>query len=149
MQLLFGFYCNSALVTHFFNFMLVIYNSYLYKIILKNEHPDAILKFNPSKSRLSNTSARFTNSQKQGFIHILPTADINLPGLQKSQMLSEKVFYKVCSIVCSLRRKMKIRRTLPQVEKLYCNLIPASKDITHFYLGNIWAISSDIMKGTA
>lgn len=71
--------------------MLVIYNSYLYKIIPKNEHPDAILKFNPSKSRLSNPSIRFTNSQKQGFIHILPTADINLLGLQKSQMLSESL----------------------------------------------------------
>lgn len=77
-------------------------------------------------------------------------ADINLRGLQKGQMLSKKVFYKVSSTVCSFRCKMKIRRrTLPKVEKPYCNFNLHPETLLIFTLGNIWAISSNIMKGTA
>lgn len=65
-------------------------------------------------------------------------------------MLSEKVFYKVCSIVCSFGCKMKIRTgKLPKVEKPYCNFMPAFKDVTHFKPGNIQAILPDVMKSTA
>lgn len=50
-------------------------------------------------------------------------------------MLSEKVFYKVRSIVCSFRRKMKIRRTLPKVDKPYYNFNLHPEALLIFTLG--------------